>query len=473
MKKVLSVLLAALMVFSFSVTAFAATGNNTTQKGTITVQQVEEGKTYSAYKVFDLVSYNTETKAYVYTVAAGWEDFIAASDAVSVVDDVVVWADGASAADFAQAALAYAKENNIPAVQTKTAGAEDSLTFAELDLGYYLIDSSLGSLCILTTTNPTATVYEKNGEPTLDKEVKEDSTGEWGDSNTVDVGQTIEFQATIIVKLNTENYVMHDTMANGLEYTGVTGITAGGNALQQGVNRDYVIVTNPDDGCTFHVEFTNSCIEKLEPGTAIVVSYTGVLTADAITANPYTNEAYLDYDKDGRTESTEKSTTTTYTYEFDIVKTDSDNKLINGAVFELYRTEDDSLVTLVDLGNGKYRIATADDETTTTSILVNGKVTIAGLDAGQYYLKETQAPDGYNKLKAPKDFEIQDANLTAQFVEEVYTPNTGVQVINKSGIELPSTGGIGTTVFYIAGGAIVLAVGVLLVVKTRMRKVND
>ena len=103
----------------------------------------------------------------------------------------------------------------------------------------------------------------------------------------------------------------------------------------------------------------------------------------------------------------------------------------------------------------------------------DGKVRVVGFDNGTYYLEETEAPDGYNKLTARQKFIISDGNLDATFNGDVYSTGSGVHVVNKTGSMLPETGAMGTMLFITFGMFVVLGTGVLLVTKKRMSMIED
>ena len=192
-----------------------------------------------------------------------------------------------------------------------------------------------------------------------------------------------------------------------------------------------------------------------------------MLNRNAVVAgegNP--NETELQYGDDNYTES---DSTKTYTFGFDIVKTDEEHNLLDGAEFKVYDAAtggNEVAVVLMDDGT-TYRRARA-DETGVPIVVKNGQVRVVGFDNGTYYLEETVAPNGYNKLSNRKAFTISDANLDALFNDGVFSTDSGVHVVNKTGSMLPETGGIGTTIFYVLGGALVLGAGVALVTKKRM-----
>ncbi|MBQ4076849.1 MAG: hypothetical protein IJD65_04130, partial [Mailhella sp.] len=207
MKKLVSLMIALVMVFSMATVAFAADGDEV--KGSITVNGITKDTTYTIYKMLDLESYAI-SGAYSYKVNSDWEGFFATDEAkyyMSVgADGYATWnesvshEDDAVVAAFAKLALAYAKENDIAAVASYSANADAaSYVFDDLDLGYYLVDSTAGALCGLTTTDPNASINAKNHTPTVDKQVQEDLGGKWGDTNTADIGQIVNFMSIVHV----------------------------------------------------------------------------------------------------------------------------------------------------------------------------------------------------------------------------------------------------------------------------------
>ena len=135
--------------------------------------------------------------------------------------------------------------------------------------------------------------------------------------------------------------------------------------------------------------------------------------------------------------------------------------------------EADDVTPVLDAnGNPVYRRARADEEGVEIEV-VDGKVTVVGFDNGVYYLEETAAPAGYNKLTARKEFTIADANLDSVFSGGIYSTGSGVHVVNKTGTMLPETGGVGTVIFVVLGTLAVLGAGVLLVTKKRMAMIQE
>ena len=169
-KKLASLLLALVMIFTLSATAFAAQEGEKTG-GSITVDNVVKGQTYSVYQILYLESYNADANAYSYKANSAWESWLKTQTSYVSIDaqGYVTWVEGASAADFAKAAQAYARKNSIDSDPKAVTADSTTVSFNNLKLGYYLVDSSLGTLCSLDTTNPDVTIKEKNGQPTNEK----------------------------------------------------------------------------------------------------------------------------------------------------------------------------------------------------------------------------------------------------------------------------------------------------------------
>ena len=235
----------------------------------------------------------------------------------------------------------------------------------------------------------------------------------------------------------------------------------------------YTVVTaGLTDGCTFEVRFTQEFCDHLKTNDKVIVYYEAMLNRNAIVAadgNP--NEAALEY---GEHNKTTADMTTTKTYGFDLVKTDSQNKLIDGAEFRIYDAAtggNEVKVVLMDDGV-TYRRARADEEGVSIKVK-DGQVRIVGFDNGTYYLEETKSPEGYNQLTARQSFTIADGNLDAVFNDGIFSTGSGVHVVNKTGSMLPETGGMGTTLFITIGAMMVMAAGCLLVTKKRMSMIED
>lgn len=435
------------------------------EKGTITINKAIVNESYNIYKVLDLETYDKVNNHYIYRAASGWETFLdGATDYLEARnengDKYYVWKDGVDksrAKEFAEKAYKYAKDNNITPTMTKKA-TSTSVVFDNLDLGYYLVDSSVGALLHLTTTNPTATVNEKNTlNPNVDKNVLENSTGVYGKENDDIIGSTINYKSTITTGAGYGSYVLYDKMDKGLTFNVNSVIVKIGDDVVEANN--YVVKTNVTD-YTFVIEFNDEFILKQPKNTNIDVYYTATLNKDAtVEGNGNKNETFLKY---GNNITTDKKKTITYTYAFEIIKTNKEGVELTGAEFILLdKLGNEIKVILKDEETKTYRIATGNE------IGVNikaGKATIEGLDKDSYKLKEVVSPEGYNKLTSPVEFSV-NGKTNVTIIER-----TRVNVINYTGSELPETGGIGTKLFITSGLSLVLICGLVLVTKLRLYK---
>lgn len=434
------------------------------EKGTITINKAIVNESYNIYKVLDLETYDKVNNHYIYRAASGWETFLdGATDYLEARnengDKYYVWKDGVDksrAKEFAEKAYKYAKDNNITPTMTKKA-TSTSVVFDNLDLGYYLVDSSVGALLHLTTTNPTATVNEKNTlNPNVDKNVLENSTGVYGKENDDMIGSTINYKSTITTGAGYGSYVLYDKMDKGLTFNINSVVVKIGDDVVEANN--YVVKTNVTD-YTFVIEFNDEFILKQPKNTNIDVYYTATLNKDAtIEGDGNINETFLKY---GNNITTDKKKTITYTYAFEIIKTNKEGVELTGAEFILLdKLGNEIKVILKDEETKTYRIATGNEIGVNIKV---GKATIEGLDKDSYKLKEVVSPEGYNKLTSPVEFSVN--GKTNDTIER-----TRVNVINYTGSELPETGGIGTKLFITSGLSLVLICGLVLVTKLRLYK---
>lgn len=492
MKKLISLFLALMLVLSVTVTASA----DETTYGTITISGASAENTYTVYRLLDLESYDVDSGAYSYKVNADWAGFFAtdAAKAYFSVDSVgyATWV-GDESADrviaFSQLALQYAKDNDIAYIQCSedlpgfitTADDVTSGKFADLPLGYYLVDSTMGALCGLTTTNPHATITAKNKTPGIDKQVQEDSNTHWGATNSASIGETVNYRVTINVTGGAENYVLHDTMSEGLTFQpeSVSVTLNGSNVEKEG---NFEVNAEPGDGCTFDITFSKSFCNALKDGDEVIAHYQAVLTEKAAIGNESTdeNKVRLEY---GEEHFTEYDSVQTHTYGIEIIKTDDQGtKLLDGAEFRIYDAETGGneipVVAEKDSSGNviRYRLA-REGETGEVIIVKDGRIKVDGFDnnlpSESYWLEETAAPEGYNQLTTRQAFRINSQNLYGTFVDGTYSAGTGVQVKNKTGSMLPTTGAMGTTMFLTFGSLVVLATGVLLVTKKRMSMIEE
>lgn len=487
LKKVLALCLAAILLLALCPAAFADTPSGT--NASITIADAKEGETYNIYRMFDVLSVS-ETDGSVqisYKVTDAWANFFkqgaAGAEFITLSDDgYPTWKEGKTAADFAKAAKNCVA--TVTATDTKKATAE-GVTFT-LPLGYYFVDSSLGAVCNLTSAHENVSIHEKNGVPTVVKKILEG--GEEKDSNVAAIGDIVTYQSKVKLTQGTKSIVYHDVMTEGLTFD-ENSVKLDDAALPAGVT---VKTTDMSDTtCTFEVVFSQEYLNTLEINTAPNTTGTGALTEKTVTLtytatinekasvdDKDTNTAHLTFGEKGKSTS---STVETSYRAFDLIKFTTKNKnkvFLDKAEFSLYKTEactaeeEIKLAKVSDDDNGTvYRVASANDTTTVTKITTGKKlITIKGLDDAIYYLKEIAAPRGYNPLTAPVAVDLTNGSLKATVQDNFYQDNTGVQVENQSGTTLPSTGGMGTTLFYVVGGLLMVCAVVLLVTKKRMEK---
>ena len=473
-KKLLGLLLALTLSLTLCLPAFAKGTND--NSGSITINDAVEGHTYKAYQIFVLESYDETKGAFAYTANSKWSDWLKTQTLYVKIDaqGYVTWVDGADAAAFAKEALAHAEEQRIKEDASKTATGT-TVSFTNLNLGYYLVDTTLGTLCSLDTTAPDVEMFEKNEPPRINKEVQEDSTGDWGDKNTAEIGDTVYYKTTITAKEGAEKFILHDEMSEGLTLNPGSITVAEPTGLIKGQDANsgdyHVVTTGLNDDCTFEVHFHQSYLDSIKKSTDIVVTYNAVLNEKAVvhpSGDP--NRTKLEYGNATNPEDkfTPPDETETYTFKVDVVKTDDKNKVLDGVQFKLYDAKTGgNEIALVKESDGVYRLAKVGETGVEYITTVNGQLEIKGFDANtNYYLEETKAPDGYHKLAERVEIPMKEANLEASVSNGIYQ-NGGVHVANKPGKELPSTGGMGTALFYIGGGVLVVGAAALFVLKKR------
>lgn len=494
-KKIMALVLAAVMVMAMGMTAFAA------DDGSIKVTNATAGQTYEAYLIFTASPSNPDdvTSNIIYTATA-------AQVAVSGFDtyfDKIEDEDGNYSITKKTSAnndelISWIKDNFDSLKQGEAISGtwtdKDTVTFSDLKYGYYYITSSLGTLVTIDTAGKNVEVFDKNETNPEGPEKKitaEDSaidsdldhTGN-DSTNDASVGST----ETFTVKFNATNWVKDgDQQAAGPGTLGTkitewnftdspTGLAIDVDSVKVYVNETKDITSTLTDKAvsaggvlTFTIPWVdedgNHLYETETEGSGLIpvkVVYDAVVTADAATAVA-PNKVTVKYNND--TQVGNEATTTTYTYKFKLEKQDENKQPLTGAEFELYYgdSKNDSAPALkfnVD-ENGNYSF---DPNGTVTRIAPSGNnatVTIIGLDKADYMLREVVAPKGYNKAE--------DTHVsTVSRVDTADASITKVTVENLKGTELPSTGGMGTTLFYVVGAILVIGAGVVLVARRRM-----
>ena len=473
-KKLMAALLAVALLCAMAVPAFAD-DDATTETGTVTVQNVVSGKTYKIYRILDIDTHDSNYDSVVYRVNNNWKDFIKSTgnEYFTNIDEttgVVVVKKGLTPekiADLAAAAKTWLGNYDIAADGEKTATATDtSIQFTGKELGYYLLSSSnwgtenADAIFSLSSSNPNVTVQEKNGKPTIDKKIVENSNTV--ENNTAGIGDYVQFKLTVnVIDGKPTNYVIHDKMSAGLTFVNTTEhpveVKVGTSILD---TTQYSFNDTIDDGCTFELKIND---DILQPNDVVTVTYWGQINSSAvINTGSNTNDAMLTYGTSGES-SWEQTTTKVFGFKvFKHAGTDTEH-LLPGAEFRLYKTVDETTY-YAKFDNGLLTGWTTDAAAAGVTMTSNSDsaLVLNGLDAGTYSLEETKAPDGYNKLTAPVTVTITEDGKVNE------TANGTVYVSNNAGATLPSTGGMGTTLFYVIGGGLMVAAVVLLVTKKRM-----
>lgn len=521
-KKLASLLLAAVMVLSLTITAFAA--NNNTH--TITVKNKKAGHTYTAYQIFkgDIsngkltnIEWGSNVNgAALLTELKGLTDslYTACTTAEDVAEVLAGFTDDSNDLDtFAEIAAKHITGTGADSTESRPSGAtESTYTISVTGDGYYLVKDKnavtgddAATKYILKVVGD-VTVEAKADTPTIDKIIKDADLSN-GNATAEDVGKTVNFEVTSKVPdmdgYDTYTYIVHDTMTKGLTPVDADNdgkidiaITIDGTAYT-----DFTVAmgTKGADGSqSFTITFNNFIAQKAKAGKEIKITYAAVVNENALITDVEKNTVDLEYsnnpyDEDSKGRTPEK---TVYVYDFDINVykydgADATKKTpLAGAKFVLYKKDAQNnksyyywndktkKVEWKELTDAQLEEALEADPQTVTEVVTDdkGNASFKGLDTGTYYLHETEAPQGFNVVTT--DVEV---IITATYKDngELLTSSASsanqgqyaqtVEVENKEGTTLPSTGGMGTTIFYLAGSILVLVAVVLLVVKRRMR----
>lgn len=490
-RQIFALVLALVLTLGLCATAFAEEA----KPGSITISNPAQGKTYEVFKLLDVAADESDlaNNGFIYKLTAdAWADFITNVQDGSGENYFNFFENGGTKyvlanenlkpgiADFAAKAKAYAEEKKLQPVQTATASDGNELTISGLDLGYYLVRSDLGILCSLDTTAPNAEVREKNEATVIVKNV-EDTTKK---QNVAEIGTYVKFTIQITVKDKAPvNYKLVDEMTDGLTFVNDAEhpltVTVNENTL--GAANYQVAETTEPRG--FTLTFNNNAegsASILKTGDVVTVTYYAQINEKAVVADEANvNKAKVEY---GTNSHTEYDTTETYVWKMNIVKYTMEQgtvKKLAGATFQLSRDEAGAqVIKLVKVNDTTYRLALPTETDTAVDTITTGEtgeLVINGLADGIYYLTETKAPRGYNLLREPVKVTVAHKTENGKLTETSFVANQTetdtsgvVKVENNAGAELPSTGGIGTTAFYVLGSAMALGAVILLVTKKRM-----
>ena len=531
-KKMMALALAMVMVLAMSITAFAATSHSITIENDNDAISIN-GKTYSAYKLFDSTQ-NSDQTAYAYYLSKS-NQFYTTPAAKTIVEKYFTLTDipGDSTKVTAVAKTGFDPRTfadeiesvleNLTADYTSPQATGEraviSLPDDEAGQGYYIVTGTakasdqnttagkeeITSAVIVTNEDPNPVAKPKAGIPTLDKKIKGVAEGltKVGDAvldsdgvaAVAKVGSTVSYEIDSIVPdltgYTTYTYKISDSITAGLTYVEDSFVLKINDAE---VEIDPVFAS---DKKSFTLTIPMTTLDDYDAGTDIVLTYDCTVNDSALSYDYENNTANLEYSRNPY-DSTEKDTTPdkkTYVIDLNIdvdkVAEGVSGKKLDGAEFQLYRMNGTAKEYYKwDTTNKKVTWVTSGGDTFTTD--TNGKLTtqVQGLDKGEYYLEETKAPIGYNALSAPVKvtISVNEANNKVTYsaitdgaaakvddgVVDLAAAQTSAQpvavatIVNNAGTQLPSTGGIGTTIFYIVGAILVLGAGILLVTRRRM-----
>ena len=510
MKKIMALMLAAIMMMAMSVTAFAAGGATGTHTLTVNVKSTEpaqdlKGQTINLYKLFDVTeSKSGETTNYAYTVntASGYKNALVsvlteAGKTVTVGSKDEEFAkavfdigakDSKEVQSFANKFTTYALMNSLAATKTSGKITEENKTsfeFTGLDVGYYLVYVTGGKeiqSSLVTVDATTNTVNLKTEAPSINKTA---------DKATAEIGQVVTYTVTGAIPDTTGYaeyvYKIHDELSKGLNFVNDTN----GTACTDNKVAVKVAFTDGTDASTAPtkaaLDSKNNKIMSLDlsawvkanqtnKGKEFTVTYYAKVNKNAEVTN--NNKASLEYGNnpsDTTTTTPSEAKTNTYPLDINKIKKGSEEKLA-GAKFRLYSSEADAKandeskaikVSPVVAGvAGSYVVDPTSSTTEFESVKdITGagyNLRVNGLAEGTYYLVETQAPEGFNKLTDPIKVTITKDSDTNWNVKKNDTAEDDkiIDVENSTGSLLPSTGGRGAIVFAVIAALLVFGVAV-------------
>ena len=494
-RKLASLLLALVMVFALATTAFAKDVTVADGKGSITISNAAKGETYTIYKLFDAtVSADKTSIAYTGTVPGSLSDYFTA-DANGYISATEAAKNGESMSDGLRNALKAWTETAIAASTATSDGS--ALKFNGLLLGYYVVTTSQGEQLIsVDSTMPDVTIVDKNSS-------SPSNLTKTASSNDVSIGDTV----TYTVSFKTSNYdgageaakeivsyTIEDTLPEFLKDVTVTSISVNNDVIQDQTGATPQFDSNKKIVIDWYDEVNKQFLYN--NGATVTITYTAVVTEQAdIDGAGNTNQVTLTWTTEGADQPGPgkiEENETIFTYAIALKKVNNEGTALPGAVFEF-----PFYVKSTADANGAYIYAgTTAGEGLTNQITTpdSGVIVVKGVKSGSYEIKEVTAPAGYNKLTAPVTVEAvktsststhttvyldKDGNVVDVSAKEIEVKvdidtiaATAVVVVNKAGTELPSTGGMGTTVFYVLGAVLVLGAVVLLVTKKRMNDAN-
>ena len=500
-RKLASLLLALVMVFALATTAFAAgtVTTPTTGNGSITISNAAKGETYTIYKLFDAtVNADGSSIAYTGEIPESLNTYFT-PDENGYISATPKAKDGDNMSEGLKTAL---KTWTATATATSSAVSDGSaLNFNELAYGYYVVTTTQGDQVIsVDSTMPNVTIVDKNSSTP-------EGLSKTASSNDVSIGDTVtytvSFKTSNYYGAGTEakeivSYTIEDTLPEFLSNVTVTSIIVDNDGDKTTTN-DQKTVTAPFTNKKIVIDWYDEDTSKFlyNNGATVTITYTAVVTDKAaIDGNGNTNKVTLTWTTKGsnvpgpdKVETNE----TIFTYAIALKKVNNKGVALPGAVFQFQ-----FYVKSTPDADGAYIYAGTTGGTGLTNQITtpnDGVIVVKGVKSGNYTITEVTAPAGYNKLTDPVTVEAvktgntathttvyldKDGNITNKETDKITEVKVDIEkiaassvvVVNKAGTELPSTGGMGTTIFYILGSILVVAAVVLLVTKKRMSDAN-
>lgn len=482
-RKLFALLLAVVMMMGLSVTASAAN---------ITIDNPVSGQTYTAYKLFD-VSISTDGDSYSYSTMN--KDLVSELKEIGLTfdesldgntfyvkanEDAFITESGTMTATELASELNKKDDLETLLGPGKDAEIDNGKTIIkDVTSGYYFVTSSVGALCVLNTVSDELTIHEKNSLPTIQKKVKEDSNKQWQESATIDVINNISYQLTVNTGKNgyatdetetgvNNDYIITDVLPEGITYTADSASVAGWD------DTEYEVTYNNSER-TLIITLSAEKLKELSQGTDIVITYNATAAGNLAVNAEKKNTVTLKYG----TYTTAPAEAVIKTYNIGgtaeaatFTKVDGSDKTtpLEGVKFVLSKNTSTGIVyAKFDANNYLTEWVDAQSQATELETDEKGHIYAYGLDADTYILTETETLPGYNLLADTITVTINENGLvTYKYSSSSVDAGDKITIENETGTELPSTGGMGTTLIYIAGAVLVIGAGVLLVVRRRM-----
>ena len=496
-KKLFSLALAFIMAMALMTPAFAQEVDVQNGSASITISNAAKGETYTIYKLFDATVTGSDggSIAYTGTIPESLNAYFTKDSAGNISATDAAWKDPATKADMSEGLMAALKAWAGTATKTASAKSDGSaLTFKNIPYGYYVVTSTQdgGAAITVDSTNPTANIVDKNSSTPHGLTKSADETD-------VNIGDTVTYTVTFVTSnydgagkdaKKIVTYTIEDTLPDFLKDVTVTSIIVDNDGNAE-TTTDQTNVTAQFVNKKIEIDWYDEANSKFlyDNGATVTITYTAVVTDKAaIDGAGNTNKVTLTWtDEDGTTPGKLEDNKTIYTYAIALKKVDDKGKPLAGAVFEFPFY----VKTTADTDGAYIYAGTTAGEGLTNQITTpaDGVIVVKGVKSGTYSITEVTAPAGYNKLTAPVSVTAVQTGKTSTHTTVYLDENgnvtstetsttvevilndiaaTAIVVVNKTGAELPSTGGMGTTIFYVLGGVLMAGAAILLVTKKKM-----